>query len=100
MRRNRVVAAVVALAFVLMMAWPRPARAGNDYTLPLIISGAIAGTVALVALIAIMFADREDPEWAPLVPEDTAQTDRQEPSGVRFAHHCRPDGGNVALFCW
>ena len=59
-RRTMAVALLLAASLVLMSLVPRPARAGTDYTTPLIIAGAVARAGALIAIIAILGANSED----------------------------------------
>ena len=98
MRKSVLVPAVLALIFFLFAsAMPRKAQAA--YTDGLIISAYVAGGVAVIGIIAILLAPRDEPDFLEFVPPDERSTDLTEP-GFRFGPACRMPDGTVATVCW
>ncbi|MFN8644692.1 MAG: hypothetical protein U0802_24645 [Candidatus Binatia bacterium] len=92
---RRIVALLLTLAVVAAtLSVPRPARASNN--LEYIIPAAVGGAVALVAIIAILMADRSEPEYE-LVP---SLPRRQPQGGVHLAPACAPNAQGLPLLCW
>jgi hypothetical protein len=94
----------LALAAFLIygLARPAPARAGSDITTPIIISSAVAGGVALILIIAIVFADRnDDPDFldafAPMKPGPATPGSER---AIRFGPQCNNATTGPALLCW
>jgi hypothetical protein len=86
------------LALVLLfvsVVTPRRAAA-SDITTPLIISGAVAGGVAVVLLIAILVEGNKKPDFLGFAPA----TDRPAQPGVHLGTHCHPQDGALTLVCW
>lgn len=94
--------AVAALLAALALA-PAPAEA--DDNLEYIIPAAVAGVVAVVVIVAIVMADRSEPEMdyllAGLPPAARPPTaGLPVPDGITLAPGCAPRGDVVPLFCW
>ena len=95
--RKTVAVSLMAIAFLAVVVLrPLPARA-DATTTGLIIGGAVSGAVALITLIAIIGADRDDPEFSPLLQAPADQARAGQP---RWAPHCPPDGPRLSLLCW
>jgi hypothetical protein len=92
----------LALAALLFFAAlkPAPARA-SDATTPLLISAGVAGGVALIVLIAIVFTDRdEDPFLDALVPLEPHPEAPARERTLRYGPDCANAAGGPALLCW
>jgi len=90
--------ALVLLALVVLattVAVPRRAVASDN--LQYIIPAAIGGAVAIVAIIAILMADRSEPEYD-LVQLRVPRT--QPRGGLQLAPSCAPDANGRPLLCW
>jgi len=97
-KRTMVVALLLAASLVLMSLVPRPARAGTDYTTPLIVAGAVAGVGALITIIAILGANSEDSrQLVSSGPLPRRSPDRQR---VHLGTRCPATDGNLPLLCW
>lgn len=98
--KRALVAAIVVIALVAgTFAVPRRASASST-TDSLLISAYVAGGVAVIALIAILFANRDDdPEYFEFVDLPTAKKEELR-TGVRFAPHCSAANGDLPLACW
>jgi hypothetical protein len=95
MTRRIALVALAVMVFVATLAAPRRAAATDN--LVYIIPAAVGGVVALVAIIAILVADRTEPEY------DLVQSRlwRTEPRvGLQFAPSCAPDAHGLPLVCW
>lgn len=93
---RRVAVLVTGLALVTaVLATPRPAAADDD-NLQYIIPAAVAGVVAVIVIIAIVMADRSEPEF------EFAALPASEPlpGGLRLAPDCAPAAGALPLLCW
>ena len=89
---------VVALAVLVgTMTVPRRAAADDD-NLVYIIPAAVGGAVALVAIIAILVADRSEPEYEELVQSYLPRLKPQD--GIQLAPSCAPDAHGLPLLCW
>jgi hypothetical protein len=91
----------VLLAALLLAASsfrPQTAVAEDAATTGAIVGACIGGAVAVITLIAIIFANRDDPEVMPLAARAPA-TPRWD-GHPRWAPHCRPDGPLLSLACW
>jgi hypothetical protein len=92
--------AVVILALVICaatIAVPRRAAADDD-NLQYIIPAAVGGVVAIIAIIAIIMADRSEPEYelVQLRLPHAAPTI----GGVHLAPDCAPGANGLPLLCW
>jgi hypothetical protein len=95
---KKLVVGMVVVAFLLAgLVQPRPALADSLST-PIIIGAAAGGAVALILIIAIIFAKKDDVDM-PLVEREAKLPKRNE-RAVGWAHQCRPDGPNLTLLCW
>ena len=91
---------IVALGLALLMmaaALSVPRRAAATDNLEYIIPAAVGGAVALVAIIAIVMADRSEPEYE-LVQSRLPR--RQARAGLHLAPDCSPDARGLPLLCW
>jgi hypothetical protein len=91
----------LAAFLVFGLVAPAPARA-NDITTPIIISSAVAGGVAVILIIAIIFADRnDDPDFldafAPMKPAPAVPGSERR---IRFGPRCQNAAAGPALLCW
>lgn len=93
---RRIGALLVAL-LVLAATLGTPRRAHASDNLQYIIPAAVAGAVALVVIIAIVMADRTEPEYE-LVQQPLPK--RVSPGGVRLAPDCHPGAQGLPLLCW
>jgi len=97
--RRTLVALIVLGLLAVGVVSPQRAQA-IDLEQSLIIAGATAGAVALIALIAILATDEDD------VPDFLTQAPRRRDwdPGVQFGfeatRRCPPVGGNISLACW
>ena len=98
--RKLLVVAVVVAVVAAGLVRPRPAAAGVDPTLPLIISGAVAGTVALITIIAILAADKSDDHDLPLLAGRRIENPDRSPRRTGWVTQCRPEGPGLTLLCW
>jgi hypothetical protein len=99
--RKLLVVAVAVLALVAAgLVRPRPAAAGVDPTLPLIISGAVAGTVALITIIAIIASKKSDDPDLPLMAGRRIENPDRSPRRAGWVTQCRPEGPGLTLLCW
>lgn len=94
---RRVIGLVLAVALcAATLAMPRRAAASSD-NLEYIIPAAVGGAVALILIIAIVMADRDDSEMeftrGPM-PEPLSRP------GFKLAPACRPTGAGLPLLCW
>jgi hypothetical protein len=94
----RRMALVVAALVVLVGTLTVPRRAAAADNLEYIIPAAVGGAVALVAIIAILMADRSEPEYEELVQSRLPRLEPQ--SGIRLAPSCAPDAHGLPLVCW
>jgi hypothetical protein len=93
---RRIVALLVGLLLFAGMVGAPPRAAASD-NLQYIIPAAIGGAVAVVAIVAILLADRTEPEYE-LVQRPLP---RREPrSGLHLAMACEPDAYGRPLLCW
>lgn len=99
MQRKRLVVVLVALVVFLVTALsPRPAAASDTFTGPLLISAYILGGVTVIILVAILFADRDEPEFMRFMPPPP---EGAEPGArLRLGTACPPSGANLPLACW
>jgi hypothetical protein len=98
MMRRLVVAVAVLMAIMTATALlPRRAEAVDD--LVYIIPAAVGGVVAVVLIVAILMADREDEPELGLTAARLPPLDERR-DGVRLAPDCRPTGGGISLICW
>ena len=90
---------IVALA-ALLLAVLAPRRAYAFDTTPIIISGAIAGGVLVIGLIAILVAGgQEDEDLKPIrIPATTR--DPYNPGQIRFLRDCPLAADSRPLACW
>lgn len=94
----RRIALVVVALVVLVGTMTVPRRAAASDNLEYIIPAAVGGVVALVAIIAIVVADRSEPEYEELVQSYRPRT---EPTGgIHLAPACAPDAHGLPLLCW
>ena len=93
---RRIVALVLAL-LVMASTLAVPRRAAATDNLEYIIASAVGGAVALVAIVAILMADRSEPEYD-LVQRQLPQ--RRPSGGIRLAPACAPDAQGLPLVCW
>ena len=100
MQRKKLIVALVALGvFLLAALTPRPAAAGSDtFTDPLLISAYVLGGVTVITLLAILLADREEPDFMRFTLPQRQAASRG--SRFRLATACPPQGGNLPLACW
>ena len=96
MRARWWVTIIALFLFGLTALVPPRARANDDITKPLIISGAIAGAVAVVFLIAILVGSARETEF----PEFDTVTRPGRPPGSLPLLHCPQRDGGVTLVCW
>jgi hypothetical protein len=93
---RRIVALVLGLLLVAAtLTAPRRATASDD--LVYIVPAAVGGAVAVVAIIAILAADRTEPEYELVqgtLPGSAPRT------GLRLAPACAPDAHGRPLLCW
>jgi len=100
MGRKMLVALIVLGVLTVGVVHPPRVQAGIDFEQGLIIAGATAGAVALIAFIAILASSDDD------VPDFLADGPRRRivDPGVRFGFQatrwCPPVGGNISLACW
>ncbi|MFN8645058.1 MAG: hypothetical protein U0802_26545 [Candidatus Binatia bacterium] len=80
---------------VLAVTVATPRRAAATDNLVYIIPAAVGGVVAVVAIVAILVADRSEPEYE-LAPLPKAHPQ----SGIHFAPSCAPGATGVPLLCW
>jgi hypothetical protein len=79
---------------------PPPARAGFDLEEGLIIAGATAGAVALIALIAILGSRDDDVPDFLTEPPKRRDLDPKVKIGFQATRDCPIVGGNISLACW
>ena len=96
--KTLLVALLVAALLGGDLARPRRAAAMDAATTGAIVGAAVGGLVALITLIAIIGAKRDDPEVMPLLQRDAAR--RREGAGPSWGPRCRPNGPNLTLLCW
>lgn len=96
---TRKLVVMVALAvFLATSIAPQPARADDD-NLVYIIPAAVAGVVAVIVIVAILMADRTEPEFEvqartlPLPPEAS-------PPPLRIGMDCPSTAAGQPLLCW
>ncbi len=98
MKSKRVlVSVVVAVALLVGVMAPRPARADTETTL--IILGSVVGGVAVLAVIMTAMV-RGNPAWLPAAPQGAEQNGSDSRGSLRFGPQCAPGDGNVPLMCW
>lgn len=100
-RKSRLVATFLAILvfFVMSVVSPRESRAA--ITDGLLISAYVAGGVAAIAIIAILFAPRdEEPDFLEFAPGATKAKPAAATSGLPFRAACRMPDGSVATVCW
>lgn len=98
--KRRLIAFVLALALAAVAFAPRPVRASDTITQSLIIGGAITGTVVAVMLIAILAADRNEPDFFTLGPTPASHRTTPPSGRVRSGANCPPTAVGPALLCW
>ena len=99
MKRKRLIVTLLALGIFLFAAvTPRRAAADDTFTGPLLISAYILGGITVITLLAIMLADREDPDFMRLMPAQSE--DAPANAGIRLGTACPHRGGNLPLACW
>ena len=94
---TRRIALIILALVILAVTVVVPRRAAATDNLVYIIPAAVGGAVAVVAIIAILMADRSEPEYelAPLLaPREHPQ------SGVHLAPSCAPTATGRPLLCW
>jgi len=98
--RKRLLTVLLAVLLLAASSFrPQTAVASSDAaTTGAIVGACIGGAVAVITLIAIIFANRDDPEVMPLAARAPA-TPRWN-GHPRWAPHCRPDGPLLSLACW
>lgn len=97
MAHHRILRALLAatLLLALLMTAPRPAAASDN--LEYIIPAAVTGVVAVIVIVAIIMADKTEPEMdlrargLDLGPRDT---------GLKLAPDCPLTAAGRPLFCW
>ena len=94
----RHIAMVVVALVVLVGTMTVPRRAAADDNLQYIIPAAVGGAVALVAIIAILVADRTEPEYEELVQSYLPR--RKPQDGIQLAPSCAPEAHGLPLLCW
>lgn len=101
MRGSRMLVALIVLGmFVVGTANPPPAQA-VDVEKTLIISGATAGAIALIAFIAILGSSDDDvPDFLTEMPRRRSSDDRRVHFGFQATRFCPVVGGNVSIACW
>jgi hypothetical protein len=98
MRRGLLVVAAIAFFLAVTLA---PRRAAADATDSLLISAYVAGGVAVIALIAILFAEREDePDFYELVEQGHRPRREEGAAAPAIVIGCRGPDGSPALACW
>jgi hypothetical protein len=95
MIRHIALIAVAIVMFVATLAVPRQAEATDN--LEYIIPAAVGGAVAVVAIIAILMADRSEPEYE-LAPWPPPAATRR--GAVQLAPACAPNAQSLPLICW
>jgi hypothetical protein len=89
-------AAATGFLLVLLLL---PARSeATDLTTPLIISGAVAGAVAVITLTAIMLAEDEEPDF--FAVSVRGMNHDRTPARIRFGLACGSLGDQPPLLCW
>lgn len=98
MRRG--LATLVAIGLFLLVA-SAPRKAAADITDSLLISAYVAGGVAVIALIAILLADRDDePDFYELVEQSHLPGSHEEATAPQVRIGCRAPDGSPAIACW
>jgi hypothetical protein len=95
--KQRISVMIVALVIcAATIAVPR--RAAADDNLQYIIPAAVGGVVAIIAIIAIIMADRSEPEYelVQLRLPHAAPTI----GSVHLAPDCAPGANGLPLLCW
>lgn len=100
MMGRKTFAALIAAGVLMIGAMHPPRAEAIDIEESLIIAGASAGALALIAFIAILASsDDDEPDFLADAPR---RRDREP--GMRFGlqatRHCPPAGGNISLACW
>lgn len=95
---SRWMGAVLVGIMVSAATLGRPAPAAASDNLEYIIPAAVGGVVAVVAIVAIVMADRTEPEYE-LVDWHLQSLDERR-DGVRLAHQCAPGALGRPLLCW
>lgn len=96
---RRAAVGLLALAFLAMTALSPRRAAADDDNLQYIIPAAVAGVVAVVLIVAILMADRTEPEYELAQMPPPPRRDEQAPR-IQLAPRCRPTGDTVPLLCW
>jgi hypothetical protein len=90
--------ALVFLALAVLAATVAvPRRAAASDNLQYIIPAAVGGVLAIVAIVAILMADRSEPEYE-LVQLRLPRTQPQ--GGLQLAPSCAPGANGRPLLCW
>lgn len=99
--RCRKLFGLALLVALLLFGAIRPSAARADsVTTPLIISAGVAGGVAVILLIAILAADRDEPDFLDAFVPMRPAPDVPPAHGLRYGARCRNDAGAPALLCW
>ncbi len=96
---RRVAVVLLAMAFLAVTALAPRRAAADDDNLQYIIPAAVAGVVAVVLIVAILMADRTEPEYELTAMPPPPSRDEPRPA-IRLAPHCRSSGDTVPLLCW
>lgn len=94
---TRRIAALLLAFLVLAATLGVPRRAAAADNLEYIIPAAVGGAVAIVAIVAILMADRTEPEYE--LVQSHLPTRRPGP-GLHLAPACAPDAHGLPLLCW
>lgn len=91
---------VLVLCCLTAFVAPQRARALDTQETMIIVSASAGTALTLVALVAVMMTDRDDPEFFNF--QDTTRRQPRTPSGspIRFGSRCAPADGAPVLACW
>jgi hypothetical protein len=97
MVHGRVLRILLAVVLLLAMLGSAPRRAAADDNLEYIIPAAVTGVVAVIVIVAIVMADKTEPEMD-LSAAGLGLEPRRE--GLKLAPDCAPTAAGRPLFCW
>ncbi len=88
---------LLAAALLVAAVSVVPRRAAADDNLEYIIPAAVTGVVAVIVIVAILMADRTDPD----MDFTASRLDYEPPSGgVKLALDCPMTAAGRPLLCW
>ncbi len=99
MSGKKVAVTLVALKLFLIGCMTATPAVASDMTDSLLIGAYVTAGVTAIMLVAILLANREDPDLMPFAPA-RARDGAEAPGQLRLAPRCQPRDGNLTLACW